>query len=145
VADAQALLEAGAARVVVGTAAFGRLLPDFVEALGWRLVVALDVREGVVRAAGWTESTGLPVDDAIDLCVLAGVQRFLCTAIDRDGTMSGPDIELVARVVERAALPVLAAGGIRHENDVDALEAAGAQGAIIGRALLEGQISLRPR
>jgi phosphoribosylformimino-5-aminoimidazole carboxamide ribotide isomerase len=73
------------------------------------------------------------------------VQRFLCTAIDRDGTMSGPDVELVARVVERAALPVLAAGGIRHENDVDALEAAGAQGAIIGRALLEGQISLRPR
>jgi phosphoribosylformimino-5-aminoimidazole carboxamide ribotide isomerase len=145
VEDAQALLDAGAARVVVGTAAFGGLLPDFVEALGWRLVVALDVREGVVRATGWTKSTGLLVDDAIDLCVLAGVQRLLCTAIDRDGTLAGPDIELVARVVERSRLRVLAAGGIRNENDVDALEAAGAEGAIIGRALLERQISFRAR
>jgi phosphoribosylformimino-5-aminoimidazole carboxamide ribotide isomerase len=145
VADAEALLAAGAERIVVGTAAFGDVLPDFVEALGWRLVVALDVRDGVVRAAGWTSSTGLPVDEAIDLCVLAGVQRLLCTAIDRDGTLGGPDVQLVARVVERAGLPVLAAGGIRHENDVDALEAAGAEGAIIGRALLEGRISLRAR
>jgi phosphoribosylformimino-5-aminoimidazole carboxamide ribotide isomerase len=145
VEDAQALIDAGAARVAVGTAAFGGQLPDFVEALGWRLVVALDVRDGVVRATGWTSSTGLPVDDAIDLCVLAGVSRLLCTAIDRDGTMSGPDVELVARVVERSGLRVLAAGGIRDQDDVDALESAGAEGTIIGRALLEGRISLRAR
>jgi phosphoribosylformimino-5-aminoimidazole carboxamide ribotide isomerase len=142
VEDAQLLLEAGAARVVVGTAGFGGLLPDLVEALGWRLVVALDVRDGVVRTTGWTESTGLQVDDAIDLCVLAGVSRLLCTAIDRDGTMSGPDVELVARVVERARLPVLAAGGIRDERDLNALEAAGAEGAIVGRAILQGTIAL---
>lgn len=142
VADALALLEAGASRVVVGTAAFGGLLPDFVGALGERLVVALDVRDGVVRATGWTESTGLPVDDAIDLCVGAGVRRLLCTAIDRDGTMGGPDVELVARVVERSGLPVLAAGGIRNEADLATLDAAGAVGAIVGRALLEGHISI---
>jgi phosphoribosylformimino-5-aminoimidazole carboxamide ribotide isomerase len=143
--DAQALLEAGAVRVVVGTAAFGGALPDFVETLGWRLVVALDVRDGVVRTTGWTESTGLAVADAIDLCVLAGVQRLLCTAIDRDGMLGGPDVELVARVVARSRLPVLAAGGIRDERDLDALEAAGAEGAIAGRALLEGRLSLRAR
>jgi len=102
VAAARALLEAGAARVVVGTAAFGGLLPDFVEALGERLVVALDVRDGVVRATGWTESTGLPVDEAIDLC-----------------------------------------GGIRDKADLGALDAAGAVGAIVGRALLEGRLALR--
>jgi phosphoribosylformimino-5-aminoimidazole carboxamide ribotide isomerase len=143
VADAEALLDAGAARVVVGTAAFGGLLPDFVDALGEKLVVALDVRDGVVRATGWTESTGLPVDDAVDLCVAAGVQTLLCTAIDRDGTMTGPDVELVARVVQRSGLPVLAAGGIRNEADLDALEAAGAEGAIVGRALLEGRLAPR--
>jgi phosphoribosylformimino-5-aminoimidazole carboxamide ribotide isomerase len=143
VAAARALLEAGAARVVVGTAAFGGLLPDFVEALGERLVVALDVRDGVVRATGWTESTGLPVDEAIDLCVRAGVRRLLCTAIARDGMLGGPDVDLVARVVERSGLPVLAAGGIRDKADLGALDAAGAVGAIVGRALLEGRLALR--
>jgi phosphoribosylformimino-5-aminoimidazole carboxamide ribotide isomerase len=142
VADALALLEAGASRVVVGTAAFGGALDEFVAALGDRLVVALDVRAGVVRTTGWTESTGLEVDGAVDLCVAAGVQRLLCTAIDRDGTLGGPDVELVARVVLRSGLPVLAAGGIRNDADLDALEAAGTEGAIVGRALLEGRVTL---
>lgn len=145
VADARALLDAGAERVVVGTAAFGGALEEFVSALGERLVVALDVRDGVVRTAGWTESTGLAVDEAIDICVAAGVHRILCTGIDRDGTLGGPDVELVRRVVARSGLRVLAAGGIRDEGDLDALEAARAEGAIVGRALLEGRISFTPR
>jgi phosphoribosylformimino-5-aminoimidazole carboxamide ribotide isomerase len=141
VADAHALLGAGAARVVLGTAAFGGLLDTFVAALGDRLVVALDVRDDVVRATGWTESTGLAVDDAVDLCVAAGVNRLLCTAIDRDGTLGGPDVNLVRRVVRRSGLPVLAAGGIRGDADIRALAGAGAEGAIVGRALLEGRLT----
>ncbi len=141
VKDAQELVAAGAARVVVGTAAFSGQLDAFVNALGNRLVVALDVRDGVVRTAGWTESS-LPLDEAIDLCVQAGVSRLLCTAIDRDGTLAGPDAALVAHVVGRSGLPVLAAGGIRSQDDVDALAHAGAEGAIVGRALLEGRIAL---
>jgi phosphoribosylformimino-5-aminoimidazole carboxamide ribotide isomerase len=141
VADAETLIRAGASRVVVGTAAW-TLLDELVPALGERLVIALDVRDGVVRTSGWTESA-LEVDEAIDRCVAAGVARLLCTAIDRDGTLAGPDIELVRRVVERSALPVLAAGGIRSEADIDALERAGAEGAIVGRALLEGRLALR--
>jgi phosphoribosylformimino-5-aminoimidazole carboxamide ribotide isomerase len=145
VADARALLDAGAARAVVGTAAFGGALDEFVRALGERVVVALDVRDGVVRTTGWTASTGLTVDDAIDLCVATGVQRLLCTAIDRDGTLGGPDVELVAHVVRRSGVPVLAAGGIRDDDDLAAVASAGAEGAIIGRALLEGRISLGAR
>jgi phosphoribosylformimino-5-aminoimidazole carboxamide ribotide isomerase len=143
VADAQALIAAGASRVVVGTAAW-TLLEELVGALGDRLVVALDVRDGVVRTRGWTEGA-LALDDAVDRCVGAGVSRLLCTAIERDGTLSGPDTALVARVVARSRLPVLAAGGIRSEDDVDALAQAGAEGAIVGRALLEGRIELRAR
>jgi phosphoribosylformimino-5-aminoimidazole carboxamide ribotide isomerase len=142
VADAETLVRAGASRVVVGTAAW-TLLDELVAALGERLVVALDVRDGVVRTRGWTESA-LELDDAIDRCVASGVARLLCTAIDRDGTLVGPDIELVRRVVDRSALPVLAAGGIRSEADIDALEQADAEGAIVGRALLEGRLTLRP-
>ena len=74
---------------------------------------------------------------------MAGVSRLLCTAIERDGTLEGPDVDLVRRVVERSRLPVLAAGGIRSDEDVDALEQAGAEGAVVGRALLEGRLELR--
>jgi len=109
---------------------------------GDRLVVALDVRDGVVRTRGWTEE-GLALDNAVDRCVAAGVPRLLCTAIERDGTLDGPDVELVRRVVEHSRLPVLAAGGIRSDADVDALEQAGAEGAIVGRALLEGLLDLQ--
>jgi phosphoribosylformimino-5-aminoimidazole carboxamide ribotide isomerase len=134
--DAEALLEAGADRVVVGTAA----LPDpapWASSLGDAVVVALDVRDGMVRSAGWTEGSGLPVAAAVERCVAAGIARALCTAIDRDGTLSGPDLGLVASVAA-SGLHVLAAGGIRSPADVEALAASGAEAAIVGRALLSG-------
>ena len=70
--------------------------------------------------------------------------RLLCTAIERDGTLQGPDVDLVRRVVDSSGLPVLAAGGIRSDEDVAALVEAGAEGAIVGRALLEGKLRLTP-
>jgi len=141
VADARALVDAGADRVVVGTVAWV-LLDELVASLRDRLVVAVDVRDGLVHARGWTESS-LVLDDALERCRAAGVPRLLCTAIDRDGTLGGPDLGLVRRVVEESRLPVLAAGGIRSDADVEALAEAGAEGAIVGRALLEGQLRLR--
>jgi phosphoribosylformimino-5-aminoimidazole carboxamide ribotide isomerase len=143
VTDAETLLRAGANRVVVGTAAW-TLLDDLVAALGDRLVVALDVRDGLVHTRGWTESA-IELDHAIERCTAAGVSRMLCTAIERDGMLEGPDVELVRHVVERSGLPVLAAGGIGSEADLDALEQAGAGGAIVGRALLDGRIQLTAR
>lgn len=143
-ADAEALLEAGAARVVVGTAALAGddVLRALATALRERLVVALDARDGRVAAAGWTETTDLAPEELAERCAAAGVQRVLCTAIDRDGTMGGPDLGLLASVRERSGLRVLAAGGIRSEHDLAALEALGLEGAVVGRALLEGAIRL---
>jgi phosphoribosylformimino-5-aminoimidazole carboxamide ribotide isomerase len=142
VEDAHALLDAGAARVVVGTAAFGEPgARAFADALGERLVVAVDVRDGRVKVAGWTEDGGLPVEDAVERCRAAGVARLLCTAVERDGTLAGPDLDLLRRVVAQG-LPVLAAGGIRSEDDLRAVEATGCEGAIVGRALLEGGVPL---
>src|SRR5215218_5200131 len=84
--DAELLLEAGARRVVVGTAAFAAddTLATFAEALGDRLVVALDARDGRIAVRGWEQQTGLDVRDAARRCQAAGVRRVLCTAIDRD-------------------------------------------------------------
>ncbi len=128
--DARALLEAGADRVVVGTAAWPDPTPWF--ELGEALVLALDVRDGEVRTAGWTTGSGIRFEDAL---AAAGERRMLVTAIDRDGTLAGPDVELVRQAVD-AGGRVLAAGGIRSVEDVAVLAAAGAEAAIVGRALL---------
>jgi len=133
--DAAALLDAGADRVVVGTAAWPDPMP-WLE-LGEALVVALDVRDGEVLSRGWTADAGLSLEEAIDR--LEGA-RVLLTAVDRDGTLAGPDVELVQSVAA-SGLHVLAAGGVRSPGDVEALAAAGAEAAVVGRALLAGDVA----
>lgn len=137
VEDARALLAGGADRVIVGTAAWPDPAP-WAEALGESLLVALDVRDGEVRASGWTQGSGLALAEAVDRCLAAGVVRVHCTAIDRDGTLAGPDLDLVARVAA-SGLRVVAAGGVRSPDDVDSLAGAGAEAAVVGRALLRPQ------
>jgi phosphoribosylformimino-5-aminoimidazole carboxamide ribotide isomerase len=127
---ARTLLDLGADRVVVGTAAWPDPAPWF--ELGEALVLAIDVRDGELRTKGWTDGTGLTFDEA---AARAGGARALVTAIDRDGTLAGPDLELVARAAH-AGLKVVAAGGIRTPDDIEALAAAGAEAAVVGRALL---------
>jgi phosphoribosylformimino-5-aminoimidazole carboxamide ribotide isomerase len=143
-ADAERLLGAGAVRVVVGTAAFADddALERYANALGDRLVVAIDVRDGRVAVGGWTQTTTITVEDASERCRAAGVPRVLCTAIDRDGTLAGPDLELLQRVSAGAGVPVLAAGGVRSQHDLVAIESAGCEGAIVGRAFLDELLPL---
>jgi len=73
---------------------------------------------------------------AADRCADAGVARLLCTAVERDGTLRGPDLPLLARVRARARGPILAAGGIRPGRDLEALAEVGVEAAIVGRGLL---------
>jgi phosphoribosylformimino-5-aminoimidazole carboxamide ribotide isomerase len=143
-ADAERLLETGASRIVVGTAAFAEpeALERYTSAFGDRLVVAVDVREGRVAIGGWRRGTELTAEDAVERCAAAGVSRLLCTAIERDGTLGGPDLDLLRRVREQSGLPVLAAGGVRSREDLDAIEDTGCEGAIVGRALLEARLPL---
>ncbi len=144
-ADAERLLTAGATRVVVGTAALAQVgaLEQFVAELGDRLVVAIDVRGGRVAARGWLDDTGFEAGDVARRCAEAGVSRILCTAIERDGMLGGPDLDLLREVKEASGLPVLAAGGIRSEADLAAVAAIGCEGAVVGRALLDGSLPLR--
>lgn len=143
-ADAEQLLAAGAVRVVVGTAALAEpgALEHFAARLGDRLVVAIDVRGGRVAARGWTEDTGLDAAEVARRCAAARVPRILCTAIERDGMLGGPDLDLLHEVLEASCLPVLAAGGIRSEADLAAVAAVGCEGAVVGRALLDGSLPL---
>jgi phosphoribosylformimino-5-aminoimidazole carboxamide ribotide isomerase len=139
--DAEALVGVGVERVVIGTAAFGATpLRELVDALDGRVAVAIDVAGGVVRTAGWRESSRLSTAAALERCAEAGVSTVVCTAIDRDGTRSGPDLELLWDVRARYAGRLLAAGGIRDAGDVDDVRALGLDGVVVGRAWLEGSV-----
>lgn len=141
-----ATLSAGAARAVVGTAALAD--PGFAATLvtahgADRIAVALDVRGGVAVGEGWGRAaTGVPVHEAITGLAAAGVRWFEVTAIDRDGMMAGPDLELLAVVAGEAGVNVIASGGVRSVEDLRAARAIGCAGAIVGRALYDGTLSL---
>jgi phosphoribosylformimino-5-aminoimidazole carboxamide ribotide isomerase len=141
-ADVRALIEAGIERVVVGTAAFGPTpLREFASD---RVAVAIDVAGGIVRTNGWLESTALTTAHALERCVDAGIGTVVCTAIDRDGARSGPDLELLREVRARFDGRVLAAGGIRDAADVAAVRELGVDGVVVGRAWLDGTLDLAP-
>lgn len=141
-AAAEAALEAGADRVMVGTAALSpEYLAQAVRALGERLVVAIDVREGRVAADGWARLSDLSATELARRCADAGVSRLLVTSTARDGSLAGPDLALLAEVLP-AGLPVLAAGGIASVDDLAALRDLGCEGAVCGSALLAGRFTL---
>lgn len=130
-------LDAGAARVIVGTAAWASFdaLELFARTLGPQLLVALDVRNGRIATHGWTESSDLDVDAALRMCREAGVARLHVTAIDRDGTMRGPDLALY-RTACASGIAVVAAGGVRDDHDVDDLAEIGCEAAVMGLGYL---------
>ena len=134
---AQAVLEAGAQRVILGTALWSApdSLGEYVAALGPRLVAALDIRDGRLAVRGWLSASDLGIDEAVEKCMNAGVARLHVTAISRDGTMSGPDLELYSRVCT-SGIKVVAAGGVRNDDDLNDLEAVGCEAAVMGLGLL---------
>lgn len=141
---ARALLEDGAARVVVGTAAAEDpdALAAWLEALGAEHVItAVDARHGRVATHGWQHTSDL---DVVDFCrdlAARGVRRVLYTDVERDGMLGGPNLELTRQVA--ATIGVLASGGIASVEHLAQLARAGAEGAIIGTALYDGRLALR--
>jgi phosphoribosylformimino-5-aminoimidazole carboxamide ribotide isomerase len=141
----KAALDAGAARIMVGTAALeavpGLSLALLCERFGEQLVVAIDAREGRVVTEGWTAETEVGPRDLAERCAAAGVTRLLVTSTRRDGSLAGPDTELLAEVLE-AGVPVLAAGGIASLDDLRTLRDLGCEGAVVGSALWSGRFTL---
>jgi phosphoribosylformimino-5-aminoimidazole carboxamide ribotide isomerase len=133
-------LDAGAARVVVGTAA--RVLAGALGAFGDRVAVALDVRAGGLAVDGWRRVEPRGAASLAAELRRQGVRRFIYTAVERDGMLAGPDLAGLAAVVRRAGAPVIAAGGIAGPEDLEAVAATGVEGVIVGRALYEGRLAL---
>jgi phosphoribosylformimino-5-aminoimidazole carboxamide ribotide isomerase len=143
-ADVDGALAAGAARVMVGTAA---LEPGFLREAAARfgdgLVVAVDARDGLVVAEGWNRTSTVRAADLARGCAKAGVRRLLVTSATRDGSLAGPDLELLAEVIDASGLPVIAAGGIASLDDLTRLKAIGCEAAVLGSALWAGRVTLR--
>lgn len=135
----------GVARVVIGTMAFEsrRETEILVEKLGMhRVVAALDHLGGELRVKGWTQPAGMRLEPAIEQLLDQGLNHFLVTAIERDGAMSGPDLPSLAGLCADPRCRIIASGGVSTLDDVATLRRIGAAGAIIGKALYEGRISL---
>lgn len=139
----EAGLAAGAARVLVGTAALSPAFLDEAAArFGEQLVVAVDARDGRVAVEGWTEEADVSPAELARRCAAAGVARLLVTSTRRDGSLAGPDLELLADVRAASGLPVIAAGGISSLEDLEAVRDLGCEGAVAGSALLLGRFNL---
>ncbi|HQZ36102.1 MAG TPA: HisA/HisF-related TIM barrel protein [Ilumatobacteraceae bacterium] len=141
VADAQALADAGVARVVMGSAAVvePQLVADAsaVVAVG----VGLDHRGGELAVHGWTEGSGVQLIDALQWFPTAAV--FIITDIARDGMLTGPDVDGLAVVGRATSIPIIASGGVATLADVAALKVVpGIAGVISGKALYEGRFTV---
>jgi phosphoribosylformimino-5-aminoimidazole carboxamide ribotide isomerase len=140
------LLELGAKRVILGTAAVEK--PEVVEELielagGGKVMVALDSRGGKVVKRGWTEQTEA---DPLNLALLfeeMGVGSFLYTEVEVEGRMVGPRLETARRLVSALRTPVFLSGGISTLADIQAAKRVGVAGVVVGMALYEGKFTLK--
>jgi len=140
--DVQAMLDAGARRAVLGSGALAdeATVVEAMHRFADRIVVGVEADEGRIRSRG-AEPVDLPLAETLGWLVAGGAHAFLVTAVQRVGTLEGPDTASVKRVI-RAGKPVLVAGGIRSIDDLRSVRRAGAAGAVVGRAALEGSLDL---
>jgi phosphoribosylformimino-5-aminoimidazole carboxamide ribotide isomerase len=148
--DAEAVdsvLDTGAERVVIGTAALRD--PDFLDAMvkahGDRIVVSVDARNGRVALEGWTAAGEEGVVEAVAALSERGVARFLCTAIEVDGTMEGPAVDQLGEIAAATEAQIIASGGVGDLSHLESLASEAPpnlEGAIVGRALYERKFTV---
>ncbi|MBR5533603.1 MAG: 1-(5-phosphoribosyl)-5-[Ruminiclostridium sp.] len=137
-------LEAGASRVILGTAAVTD--PDFlaaaVAAYGDKIAVGADLKDGKVAIKGWLETSEEGWEAFFDKMQALGVSTIICTDISKDGAMQGTNRELYKLLAQKYTMNIIASGGVSSLEDIQALKAAGVHGAIIGKAYYTGAIDL---
>lgn len=142
----RAVLEAGVHRVILGTVAVEQpsLVGDAVEEFGERILVGIDARDGKVAVRGWVQGTELEAMDLGEQVRDKGVTEIVFTDIARDGMLTGPNLESLARIAAIPGLSIIAAGGVSSLSDLLAIrDIPGVSGAIVGKALYSGHVNLQ--
>ncbi len=137
-------LEIGVSRVILGTAAVENrdFLVSAVERFGDKIAVGADVRDGFIAVKGWTQSSGIALDDFVADMEKTGIRNIICTDISKDGAMKGTNLDLYKYIASNYTLNLTASGGVSTINDVKNLRQIGIYGAIIGKAYYTGDIDL---
>ncbi len=148
VAAAQNALDAGATRIVLGTAAYRDIdfLDDVLEQFGDRVVVSIDARNGKLATEGWTQQTEIPAESVVERLGARGVRRFVFSSIERDGMLSGPDLDGARSIAEAVRGSFIYSGGISSLEDLRALAAlrqVNLSGVIVGKALYEQKFTVQ--
>ncbi|MGM9665395.1 MAG: 1-(5-phosphoribosyl)-5-[(5-phosphoribosylamino)methylideneamino]imidazole-4-carboxamide isomerase [Eubacteriales bacterium] len=138
-------VDAGASRVILGTAALENreLLARALEKYGEKIAVGADIRDGYISVRGWTQTSAVTVDDFFADMESLGVANVICTDISKDGAMSGTNRELYSRLSRSYSVDITASGGVSSLDDVLALRKMGLYGAIIGKAYYTGAIAIK--
>jgi phosphoribosylformimino-5-aminoimidazole carboxamide ribotide isomerase len=140
------ILNAGIQYVILGSLAFrdpaaiAQIQKEFGQD---RVIVALDNKDGMVMVEGWTSTTSFSLLDALAEYAKLGVKSFLITSITKDGTLSGPDLEMLEESCKYSGGGIIAAGGIGTLKDLVALKRIGVDAAVVGKALYEGKFTLK--
>ncbi|MCF6329024.1 MAG: 1-(5-phosphoribosyl)-5-[(5-phosphoribosylamino)methylideneamino]imidazole-4-carboxamide isomerase [Henriciella sp.] len=146
-AQIDAWLEAGIARVILGTAALRdpQLVKDAASALPGQIVVGIDAKDGMVAVDGWAETSDMPAIELAKAFEGCGVTALIVTDIARDGMKTGVNVEFTGALADAVTIPVIASGGVASSDDIRALRARTSDrpiaGTILGRALYDGDIS----
>lgn len=137
-------ISAGADRVILGTAAVNdrAFLQKAVDAFGKKIAVGADVRNNRVAVSGWLETTDIDIFLFVTQLKEMGVQTVICTDISKDGALSGTNRELYRQLLEHTDIDIIASGGVTDIGDILALKGLGVAGAILGKALYNGNIDL---
>ena len=144
-AQIESYLENGIDRVILGTSAMEdpQLLQDALRRYGERIAVGIDCRDGLVYGRGWLEASELHYITFARQLEEMGVQTVIVTDISKDGTLSGPNTDMLAALKEQSGMRIIASGGIRSIEDIAALKQLGLYGAITGKAMYHGTLDLK--
>lgn len=144
-ADIKNRINAGASRVIIGTAAVKNpdLVKEAVEKYGDKIAVGVDAKNGMAAVSGWEEISDI---SAVGLCLKMkefGVKTVIYTDISKDGMMSGPNIESTKELINKTGMNIIASGGVSTMNDLENVKNINAAGVIIGKALYNGALELK--
>jgi phosphoribosylformimino-5-aminoimidazole carboxamide ribotide isomerase len=138
------MLEMGVSKVVIGTMAFKEpnSLKRIAKLLSSKIVISIDQLDGMIMVDGWRESAGIDIIQGINMFMSMGLNEFLLTSIDRDGTMTGPDVESLSTASKINGTNIIASGGISSILDIIKIRNTGCSSIILGRAIYEERFNV---